>query len=398
MALWTVKSPGDGTARVPQRWRNEHRDAQPPGGGRGVEEPEHLAGLRMAGDVQADRLAAAGAGQGEAQVVVAEAGHGQGAAVEPVVPRQRQRADAAAEGATGVGDPVRRVRQPRSSADAAHQTSADAAGIPGTCAGSSRDTATDGGTGQGDQRWVRHRPAAMGNELFFDATNPRAREFIWDKAKRNYYDKGIRTFWLDEAEPDLMGHYDWDLIRYHAGPALKVGNIYPLRYAQAFYEGQTAAGQDQVLNLIRCAWAGSQRYGALLWSGDVHSTFESLRRQFAAGLNAGLSGISWWTTDIGGFTSGDAADPAFRELLIRWFQYGVFCPVTRLHGFRNPFDFDITDAWRMFDEPFGSGADNEVWSYGDGSTRCFATSCGCANGCVRTSANRWPPHTNAAPP
>ena len=205
----------------------------------------------------------------------------------------------------------------------------------------------------------------MGNELFFDATNPEAREYIWAKAKENYFDKGIKIFWLDEAEPDLMGHYDWDLIRYQAGPALKVGNIYPLRYAQAFYEGQEQAGQENILNLIRCAWAGSQRYGALLWSGDVHSTFESFRRQFAAGLNAGLSGIPWWTTDIGGFTGGDGEDPAFRELLVRWFQFGVFCPVTRLHGFRLPFDFDITDAWRMFNEPFGSGADNEVWSYGE---------------------------------
>lgn len=205
----------------------------------------------------------------------------------------------------------------------------------------------------------------MGNEVFFDATNPGAREYVWSKAKAHYFDKGIRTFWLDEAEPDLMGHYDWDLIRYNAGPALKVGNLYPVRYAQAFYEGQQAAGQENVLNLVRCAWAGSQRYGVLLWSGDVHSTFESLRRQFAAGLNAGISGIPWWTTDIGGFTGGNGEDPQFRELLVRWFQFGVFCPVTRLHGFRNPFDFDITDAWRKFNEPFGSGADNEVWSYGE---------------------------------
>lgn len=205
----------------------------------------------------------------------------------------------------------------------------------------------------------------MGNEVFFDATNPEAREFIWKKARANYASAGVRTFWLDEAEPDLMGHYDWDLIRYHAGPALKVGNIYPLEYARAFHDGQTADGDTRVLNLVRCAWAGSQRYGALLWSGDVHSTFESFRRQFAAGLNAGLSGIPWWTTDIGGFTGGRGDDPSFRELLVRWFQYGVFCPVTRLHGFRTPFDFDITDAWRMFNEPFGSGADNEVWSYGD---------------------------------
>ena len=205
----------------------------------------------------------------------------------------------------------------------------------------------------------------MGNEVFFDATNPGAREYVWDKAKHNYYESGIKIFWLDEAEPDYMGHYDYDLFRYYAGPAMKVSNIYPLEYAKTFYEGMQAQGQENIVNLIRCVWAGSQRYGALLWSGDVHSTFECLRRQFAAGLNAGLSGIPWWTTDIGGFTGGNGDDPKFRELLVRWFQFGVFCPVTRLHGFRNPIDFDVTDAAKMFNKPFGSGADNEVWSYGE---------------------------------
>lgn len=205
----------------------------------------------------------------------------------------------------------------------------------------------------------------MGNEVFYDPTNPDAREFVWEKVKKNYYNYGIKTFWLDEAEPDFMGHYDYDNFRYHKGPAMKVSNIYPFEYAKNFYEGMKNEGQDNIINLIRCVWAGSQRYGTLLWSGDVHSTFESFRKQFAAGLNAGISGIPWWTTDIGGFTGGNAKDPKFRELLVRWFQFGVFCPVTRLHGFRKPYDFDISDASKMFNEPFGSGADNEVWSYGE---------------------------------
>ncbi|HZJ57825.1 MAG TPA: TIM-barrel domain-containing protein, partial [Clostridia bacterium] len=118
---------------------------------------------------------------------------------------------------------------------------------------------------------------------------------------------------------------------------------------------------ENIINLIRCAWAGSQRYGALLWSGDIHSSFESMRNQLAAGLNVGLAGITWWTTDIGGFHGGNPDDPEFREVFIRWFQYGTFCPVMRLHGDREPHS-----------EPLGtsgggvctSGADNEVWSYG----------------------------------
>ncbi|PJM74593.1 TIM-barrel domain-containing protein [Bifidobacterium simiarum] len=207
----------------------------------------------------------------------------------------------------------------------------------------------------------------MGNESYFDAFNPGARAFVWSKAKEHYYDKGVRLFWLDEAEPDLSPHYSFDIVRYDAGPALKVGGFYPVEYAKTFYEGQRAAGQHEgdICNLLRCAWAGSQRYGALLWSGDVHSTFESFRRQVVAGLNAGISGIPWWTTDIGGFTGGDVRDPKFHELLVRWFQFGVFCPVMRLHGFRVPIEFDVTDAWRKFNEPFCSGADNEIWSYGD---------------------------------
>lgn len=205
----------------------------------------------------------------------------------------------------------------------------------------------------------------MGNEVFYDAMNPDARKYVWEKAKKNYYDYGIKIFWLDEAEPDYMFHFDYDHFRYYNGPAVKVSNFYPFEYAKTFYEGMEAEGQENILNLIRCVWAGSQRYGTLLWSGDVHSTFECLRRQFAAGLNAGLSGIPWWTTDIGGFTGGDIRDPKFHELLVRWFQFGVFCPVTRLHGFRLPIDFSISNAAKIFNEPFGTGADNELWSYGD---------------------------------
>ena len=204
----------------------------------------------------------------------------------------------------------------------------------------------------------------MGNEYLFDAFNPESRQYVWNKAKENYYKYGIKIFWLDEAEPDYMFHYDYDNFRYYKGPAVKVSNFYPVEYAKAFYEGMEAEGQENILNLLRCVWAGSQRYGALLWSGDTHSTFDFLRNQMAAGLNVGLSGIPWWTTDIGGFTGGDIHDPKFHELLIRWFQFGLFCPVTRLHGFRDPIDFTISNAAKMWNQPFGSGADNEIYSYG----------------------------------
>ncbi|QTM98432.1 family 31 glucosidase [Sediminibacillus dalangtanensis] len=216
-------------------------------------------------------------------------------------------------------------------------------------------------------RGIRINHDFLGNTLYFDTTHPGAREYVWNKAKQNYYDYGIKTFWLDEAEPEY-NVYDFDNYRYHIGPNVQVGNIYPTMYSKAFYDGMTAEGQENVVNLVRCAWAGSQRYGALVWSGDIDSSFASLRNQFAIGLNMGLAGIPWWTTDIGGFHGGNPDDPAFRECMVRWFQYGAFCPVFRLHGDREPHQ-----------EPLGtsggglcpSGADNEVWSYGEEAYEIF---------------------------
>ncbi|HHU70556.1 MAG TPA: glycoside hydrolase family 31 protein, partial [Clostridiales bacterium] len=201
----------------------------------------------------------------------------------------------------------------------------------------------------------------MGNTVFFDATNPEARKFIWEKAKRNYYEKGVKLFWLDEAEPEYSD-YNFPLYRYHIGPAVQNSNIYPRYFSKAFYDGMTEAGEDKVINLTRCAWAGSQKYGALVWSGDVDSTFRGLREQFAAGLNIGLAGIPWWTTDIGGFLRGNPDDPKFQECFVRWFQYGVFSPVFRLHGERIPHRKPIGTKGGG---AFFSGADNEVWSYGE---------------------------------
>ena len=207
-----------------------------------------------------------------------------------------------------------------------------------------------------------------GNSTFFDATNPRSREYVWNKCKKNYYDKGIRVFWLDEAEPEFTG-YDFDNYRYFQGPAAQVGNIYPQSYARTFYEGLKAAGEDRVVSLLRCAWAGSQRYGALVWSGDIHSDWETLRRQVCAGLNMGIAGISWWTTDIGGFSGGNPDDPAFRQLLVRWFEWGCFCPVMRLHGDRVP----STPLYNKAGERLNpTGAGNEIWSFGEENTETLA--------------------------
>lgn len=202
----------------------------------------------------------------------------------------------------------------------------------------------------------------LGNTRFLDPTHPDARKYIWQVCKKNYFDQGVNLFWLDEAEPEY-GVYDFDNYRYYIGNTQEVGNIYPLNYTQAFYEGLQAAGQQNPVSLVRCAWAGSQRYGALVWSGDIHSSFESMRNQICAGLNMGIAGIPWWTTDIGGFHGGDVNDPAFHELLIRWFQWAVLSPVLRMHGYRDP----ITEPempWRDGIAQCNTGAGNELWSFG----------------------------------
>ena len=205
------------------------------------------------------------------------------------------------------------------------------------------------------------RLGQIGNACFFDPTNPDARKFVWERIKENYYKDGIQIFWLDEAEPEFTG-YEYEHYRYFAGADLEVGNMYPKAYAQMAYDGMEEEGQENIVNLLRCAWAGSQRYGALVWSGDIDSSFRALRNQLAAGLNMGLAGIPWWTTDIGGVHGGNIHDEGFREVLVRWFAWGCFLPVMRLHGFREPFKPALSESGGGKQI---SGAENEIWSYGD---------------------------------
>ncbi len=203
----------------------------------------------------------------------------------------------------------------------------------------------------------------MGNTVFYDATHPGAQRFVWERCRENYYSKGIRCFWLDEAEPEY-GPYDFDNYRYYAGPALQCSNIYPVGYAKGFYDGLKAEGETEVLSLVRCAWAGSQKYGVLTWSGDVYSSFRSMQEQLQAGLSMSMAGIPWWTSDIGGFLGGDIHDPAFKELLVRWFAWGAFCPVFRMHGERSPW-YEREQEFRNGVRQLTSGQDNEVWSFGE---------------------------------
>jgi len=167
----------------------------------------------------------------------------------------------------------------------------------------------------------------------------------------------VDAFWFDVSESEIWPeHYD-NLIT-SRGRGEMTALMYPYDYAQLVYDGQKEMGRDDIVTLIRGAYLGSQKYAALVWSGDIPSTFESLQHQVNAGLNMAMCGIPWWNTDIGGFYGGDTQSDYFRELIVRWFQFGLFCPVMRLHGTRI----------RHY-QPSGviepSGDPNEIWSFGE---------------------------------
>jgi len=198
---------------------------------------------------------------------------------------------------------------------------------------------------------------------FYDPTNPATRDFVWQTVKRNYYDLGVRVWWLDACEPEINPAHHGNL-RYWAGPGAQVAGIYPRENARIFGEGMASAGDTaeatETVLLCRSAWAGQQKYGAAVWSGDIAPTWDSLRAQVRAGLSIALSGIPWWTTDIGGFDGGNVDDPAYRELMVRWFQFGAFCPLFRLHGYREP---RPEVGWEV--DWAATGGPNEIWSYGE---------------------------------
>lgn len=186
-------------------------------------------------------------------------------------------------------------------------------------------------------------------QALYDATNPEARHQYWDNINTALFQKGVDAWWLDTDEPETEGRQDNILVDHQIalGSGARYANIFPLFHAGGVSEGQqSASDKKRVFILSRSAYAGSQRYGVTAWSGDVLSDWLTFQRQIAAGLNYSISGMPYWTTDIGGFISGgNLNDPKFRELFVRWFQFGAFSPIFRVHGTRNP------------DE-------NELWSYG----------------------------------
>ena len=209
-----------------------------------------------------------------------------------------------------------------------------------------------------------------GAETYVDMTNPEAADVLWEKLRDNYVEYGISSFWLDEAEPEIYP-YDYENMRLRIGNGLEESNYYPYAYSDGVEERLRAGNiwsvdgdrQTDGINLVRSGWIGSQRLRAVIWSGDVPSTFKSFKNQLAAGLHMSMCGIPLWTTDIGGFYGGDPEEKEFRELMIRWFQFGTFCPVMRMHGYRKPY----VEKGNMDDMSgeCSSGGPNEIWSFGE---------------------------------
>lgn len=175
-----------------------------------------------------------------------------------------------------------------------------------------------------------------GNQYLVDMFNPAAANATYQGYMDGYGQYGIKTLWLDAAEPERFDESkigDW---RLSAGTDVEVMGAWVRQHAKNFAVGHAGRGigASDYFVLPRHAWAGSWRYSAGLWSGDIQSTFDELALQIRSAQGVAMSGIVLWTTDIGGYANGDPADPVFQELIVRWFQFGAFCPLFRLHGVR----------------------------------------------------------------
>jgi alpha-D-xyloside xylohydrolase len=177
---------------------------------------------------------------------------------------------------------------------------------------------------------------------WLDYFNPATREEYWNTLKINMFDYGVDSWWMDAVEPEN------DALKSemtHAGLGDFYRLTYPLMVSKAVYEGQRKTTNDKrVCILTRSAFLGQQKYGSINWSGDISGTWNAYKRQIVAGLNYTITGLPYWTTDIGGFFrpgNSQYSDVKYHELLIRWFQWGAFNPIFRIHGYQTE-----TEPWK----------------------------------------------------
>lgn len=201
-----------------------------------------------------------------------------------------------------------------------------------------------------------------------DATTEACRKLIWERfVKPRYFDQGVTGYWLDETDGEGTeggdGNHGYDT---SFGPAAVASNLWVNSWIRTFTEPVAAAGIAPLV-LTRGTWAGGQRHGIVLWSSDIESTFEELTAQINLGVHASLSGIPWWTSDVGGFGCGQKQpndSPYMRELIVRWYQFGTFSPIMRTHGCRGGPDPEPRPKEDICYHGNTGCAGNEVWSYG----------------------------------
>jgi alpha-D-xyloside xylohydrolase len=202
---------------------------------------------------------------------------------------------------------------------------------------------------------------------FYDAYHPEARKLFWKQMQDHYYPLGIDAWWMDASEPNIRDCTDMAYRKALCGPtalgpSTQYFNAYALMNAEAIYDGQRAIDPDRrVFLLTRSGFAGLQRYSTATWSGDIATRWEDMKAQISAGLNFAVSGIPYWTMDIGGFcvenryvagqteydrTGRENADyKEWRELNTRWYQFGAFCPLFRAHG-----QYPFREIWNIAPE------------------------------------------------
>lgn len=214
-----------------------------------------------------------------------------------------------------------------------------------------------------DRNFLYAVPHWNGGKVY-DAYSPAARDIYWKYVRKGLYDNGVDAYWMDATEPEFRcsdDRYITELSLKKAGKNFlgdfaRYLNPYSLMTTRAVYENhRLATDRKRVFILTRSSFAGQQRYGAATWSGDTFATWDDLRVQVASGINFSMSGIPYWTHDIGAFITGfhfpgGLSDPAYRELYVRWFQFGAFSPIFRAHGTNIP-----REIWQ-----FGEKGD---WAY-----------------------------------
>ena len=186
-----------------------------------------------------------------------------------------------------------------------------------------------------------------GQQKWYDPFNEIGRKLYWKQVSSQLFSLGFDGWWLDASEGEFSGKWgEFRAFQTAAGPGADVFNAYPLLHTSGLAQGQRAeTDAKRVVILTRSAYAGQQRNGAITWSGDIGGSWAVFAKQIPAGLNFSLSGIPYWNTDIGGFNGGNPTDKKYQEVFTRWFQYGAFNPMFRVHGTRAG-----KELWR-WDEP-----------------------------------------------